>query len=685
MIRFKYFQTRVFVYFVVLALLFPLTGWVMYRRIASIERSSNAKEALSARLNLATELSSILTTEQLILMEVIEEKVFDESMRLEYEALEYDFIRIIRLLKHGGTYKGVMIAATTDEKSLQMLQSIEDRFLREVSTPIGYMPRYMDTLEFFWEEDEEFREEDIGATISLRDEAIDQTAEDLKGTITALGTEIQKDLQKNHDTLTSIIGKSFRLILVGSIIVVLVAILLGFVLSNRLLQSIKRIVLFAQKLGAGKLDTTYDISQDEQELQELTTVLSNMAKRVDALQKEAQDVLLLLDEVPLPVVKVDKNGSVMQANKAAEHCCTTISEDMKIDALMGDAAKNVHTVLSSGSPWSGHVELQISGHMRYMYLSVTPIGTPQSPEAVIVATDLSSSRKRQKSIKEQVKSSLERVLAFETVADELICIADTSTEMMEGALQRTLDEDVEMAEVVQRVSEVDQQLERVSTAMVQMSASIHTISNQADSTQHVTNEAAQSVESISEQVDMLGIATSNIRGIVDLISEIAEQTNLLALNATIEAARAGDAGSGFAVVAKEVKALATQTNDATREIQEKIDRINSQVDETVAKVRSVHIHFEKLMQNITAMAGAMAEQQSSSSEVSESVQVVASKMRIISEKANHTTEASLQNSDALGKVSEDVKRIGTVADTVQSESSVLAQNMQKLGEEAAQM
>ncbi len=79
-----------------------------------------------------------------------------------------------------------------------------------------------------------------------------------------------------------------------------------------------------------------------------------------------------------------------------------------------------------------------------------------------------------------------------------------------------------------------------------------------------------------------------ITKVTDLITAIASQTNLLALNATIEAARAGDTGRGFAVVAQEVKALAGQTAQATRDIGARIGAMQQSTGRSVAAIQSDH-------------------------------------------------------------------------------------------------
>jgi len=107
-----------------------------------------------------------------------------------------------------------------------------------------------------------------------------------------------------------------------------------------------------------------------------------------------------------------------------------------------------------------------------------------------------------------------------------------------------------------------------------------------DQTIIAINAIASEVQTSSDTIQKLENRCADIGGVVEVIKSIAEQTNLLALNAAIEAARAGEQGRGFAVVADEVRTLASRTQQSTNEIQAMIERVQSGAKESV-KVMAV--------------------------------------------------------------------------------------------------
>ena len=121
------------------------------------------------------------------------------------------------------------------------------------------------------------------------------------------------------------------------------------------------------------------------------------------------------------------------------------------------------------------------------------------------------------------------------------------------------------------------------------------------------NAIAVTVQQTGVIVSKLGERSKEIGNIVEIISSIAGQTNLLALNAAIEAARAGEHGRGFAVVAEEVRKLAEESQNASRQIADLIRSIQDETDRAVASMEEGRREVEKGKENVTATGESFSE------------------------------------------------------------------------------
>lgn len=211
----------------------------------------------------------------------------------------------------------------------------------------------------------------------------------------------------------------------------------------------------------------------------------------------------------------------------------------------------------------------------------------------------------------------------------------------------------------------------VADAVADLSSSIASIADRAATSAQITSEAMRRVESARELTDRLSQASTRIGDIATLISTIAAQTNLLALNATIEAARAGEAGKGFAVVAAEVKNLANQTSKATGDIDRQVEEIRGSAKNVLDVVSDITKTIAEISSISTIIARAVDEQNSATSEISRSIQTVATQTNSVIEGVAAVPDITRQS----GVLAQD---LSAIADTLAGSSTRLGGEIQQL-------
>lgn len=410
---------------------------------------------------------------------------------------------------------------------------------------------------------------------------------------------------------------------ITSLSVILLSLLAVWILTSRLTRPLTQLTRTAEEIAKGHLNVAFPAGKIADETGQLQSSMEKMTVR---LQQTVRAIVL-------------QSGTV--------NACA--GELGLVQKLISDDSQNIHDVIEDVGQDNKRLERELSSIEESVRLA------SESIEKVF--TEMEQLGQAVQAMGDNGEETSQNVSAMSAAAEQM---------------------STNITDVNERMNNVNDSINIVASAVEQMSTNLEGIRDQTKAAATQTREVEGYANQSGLVMENLTASALEIQKVVDTIAAIAGQTNMLALNAAIEAAGAGAAGKGFAVVAGEVKELARQTSEATRQIQQKVAGMAEAARAATSASTEIINRVNRVAKANQEIAGAVDEQSKGVHEISSSIAQVADAANSVT---RNTTELDASSQEVANKAADAANNTQKIARTAK-EMTEFAHNISRNSERA---
>jgi methyl-accepting chemotaxis protein len=387
----------------------------------------------------------------------------------------------------------------------------------------------------------------------------------------------------------------------------------------------------------------FEVQRDQAEAALLAALEGLRSRTALPVVEQVQDDVLAYVELTAQLEQLAADGRIVEFNELRETQAGPLSGRL-LDALDGLAA-----AVQDEARASAVAAVDAEARARTLVLVVAAGGGLLALlGGALVAHGIARRMARVRSRAQRADEAL-RELA-RSVAVSTGALATTVEELVASSAEVAPPTDPGSDAVAAAADEVSCSVQTLAAGVQQLQTSLGEVARSADEAVLVVQAVVGETESTTRTVARLGDSSREIGEVVEVITAIAAQTNLLALNATIEAARAGAAGTGFAVVAGEVKDLARETAAATEDIARRVEAIQADTAGAVAAIGRISEVIGRIDDHQRTIAAAVEQQSATLGEITRSAGSAADGV------ARITAEVAAAPADVAGPAGERARR-----------------------------